>query len=151
MAEQTPATIAILSPAHFMIRPFYLPCVNEDAPNSELLQIADKGGNRVDLCFAQAVRYRAHDRRGIRFGWILTPLFAPIHQFLDDIGIELARQPRNLSAAAGVRPMAGGACRDIGVGHAVFEYLPSQGDELLWRPADRAWIETPEMRSKSRY
>ena len=76
--------------------------------------------------------------------------FAPIHQFLDEIGITLTGQPRNWPAARGRGTVTGGACRDIGVGNAVLENLFSERDELRRRAADGFWIKAPEIRREGR-
>src|SRR5579864_5582961 len=125
--------------------PRSLPLLAGDVPNRSLLQITDIGRHRLYLRLGEAVRHRAHDRRGVRLGRILSAFLAPIHQLLDDVGIELPGQPRNLPAAGGLRPVTGGACRDIGVGNAVLENLSSRGDELHGRAANWLGIEAPEM------
>jgi len=62
---------------------------------SKLSQRADISCNRFDLRFVEAVRNWAHDYRCVRDFWILAAFFAPIDQFVDDVGIKLTGQARN--------------------------------------------------------
>jgi len=64
------------------------------------------------------VRDRLHDRRSVGLRPVLTALFAPVHQFGDDVIVKLTGQAGKGRRSLGVRPMAGGAGRDIGFRHA---------------------------------
>src|SRR5208282_5428400 len=89
--RQVTAATAILSRKYFMFRIPFLLLMSGDMPNRRrsLLQITEIGRHGVDLRPGQAVRNRRHDERRIRFCRVLTPLFAPVRQFLDEVGIEL--------------------------------------------------------------
>ena len=50
-----------------------------------LLEVTEIGRDRFDLRLGQAVRNRLHDGGGVRFFRILTPFFAPVRQFLEDV------------------------------------------------------------------
>src|ERR1700730_1045745 len=115
-----------------------------------LPQITDIGRHRFDLRPVETVRHRAHDGRCVRFCRILSAFLTPIHQLLDEIGIELAGQSRNWPAARGRGTVTGRACRDIGVGNAVLKNLLSERDELRRRATDGFWIKSPEIRRQSR-
>src|SRR6516165_4997762 len=60
----------------------------------KLFQSADISRNRFDLRFVETVRDRAHDCGCVRDFWILAAFFAPIDQFVDDVGIKLTGQTR---------------------------------------------------------
>ena len=66
----------------------------------------------------------------------LSAFLAPVRQFLDQIGVELPGQARNLITAGRIRTVASGAGGDIGVGDAAFEDFSSLGYELLWCAAE---------------
>ena len=87
-----------LSPAaaifrmYFMFRiPRFLLLMTATCQTEGLLQITEIGGNGLDLRPGQAVRDRSHDKGRVWFCRVLTPLFAPVCQLLDEIGIELPR------------------------------------------------------------
>lgn len=62
---------------------------------AELFQVTEICRDGSNLCFSQAMRDWLHDGGIVGFaGSILTPLFAPVKQFLRDVVIKLTCQTR---------------------------------------------------------
>src|SRR5581483_3548798 len=90
------------------------------------VQLADIGGDRIDLRLGEIMRDRLHDRRIVGFGLVLPAFLVPIGQLAEDIIGKLAGEPRKSVGALGVLSMARGARRHIGARHAVLKiFLPS--------------------------
>ena len=104
-------------------------CAGREA-NGKLFQSADISCNRFDLRFVKAVRNRAHDCRCVRDFWILAAFFAPIEQFVDDVGIKLTGQTRNYAGACSIGTVASSACRDVLIRQPVLEDFPARRHEL---------------------
>ena len=117
---------------------------------SKLFQSADISRNRFDLRLVEAVRNRAHDCRCVRDFWILTAFFAPIEQFVDDVGIKLTGQARNLAGACSIGTVASSACRDVLIRQPVLEDFPARRHELPRCAAEWRRIERVEICGKSR-
>ena len=69
---------------------------------------------------------------------------------LDDVGIELASQSRNLPVAHGARSMTGGARRHVGVRDAVLEDLAPGGDQIPRADAGGSGMQVPEVLGQRR-
>jgi hypothetical protein len=106
-----------------------------------LIQIAEISRDSLDLRFSQAVRNRFHDGGGVRIGRILAPLLAPIHQFPQDVVVELTCQTRKRSVAFGLRTVARRAWGNVGARNALLiDFFPC-GDEFPRRAPEGLGIE----------
>jgi hypothetical protein len=102
--------------------------------NGKLFQSADISCNRLDLRLVEAVSNRAHDCRCVRHFWILAAFFAPIDQLVDDVGIKLTGQTRNLVGACGIGTVASSACRDVLIRQPVLKDFSACRHELPGAP-----------------
>jgi hypothetical protein len=93
------------------------------------------------------VSNRRHNRRYVRLGWVLSSLFAPIDQLVE----QLARQSRYLAATLGFRAVAGGAGCHVGFGDTVLEYLFAHRNQAPRSAAEWWWIERAKIGGKSGY
>src|SRR5580704_3230385 len=115
-----------------------------------LLQIIEIGRDGLDLRLVQAVRDRLHDGRGVRFCRVLAPLLAPVHQFIEDVVVELARQAGKWPVALGIGAVTGTAGGNVGPRPLFVDFL-SRRYEFFRGAAERFGIEVPEMRGERRY
>src|SRR5271157_639902 len=114
------------------------------------LQVTEIGRDRFDLGLVQAMRNRLHNGGGIRLSGILTPLLAPVRQFLEDIVRELTCQTRKLPVAFCLLAVTRSARRNIGIGDSFFEDLFSRGHEVLLAAAEGFRIELVKIRGERR-
>ena len=64
--------------------------------------MAEIGRDGCNLWLGQAMRDRFHDGRCVRFCRILAALLAPVHQFFQDVVMELTRETRERALTFGV-------------------------------------------------
>ena len=109
------------------------------------LQLADIGGDGLDLRRCQIVGDGLHDRRGVGIGLVLAALLFPVGQLSVNLVMQLTREPRKSISTLSVRPMTGSAGRDVGAGNAFFVDLLSVRREFFRRAAQRFRIEVLEI------
>src|SRR5215472_10380235 len=95
------------------------------------VQITDIGCHSLYLRLGQGVSNRLHDRRCIWFFRSLTPLFAPVGQFLDNVVINLTCQTGKFRVAFSLRAVTGSAWGNVGIGTSLFVYFLSRDREFL--------------------
>src|SRR5215472_7403173 len=115
------------------------------------VQITDIGCHSLYLRLGQDVSNRLHDRRCIWFFRSLTPLFAPVGQFLDNVVIKLTCQTGKFPVAFSLRAVTGSAWGNVGIGNSLFVDFLSCGRESLRSISERRGIEGRKIRGKSRY
>lgn len=113
-------------------------------------QIAEIGCHGVHLRSGHAVRHRRHDRGRIGLSGILAAFLAPVDQLVDRVIRQLPGKTGNFPGAFRVRPMAGRAGCDIGIGNAVLENSFTGSDQALRSAAERSRIERAEFLGKRR-
>jgi len=116
----------------------------------ELLQIIEISRNGCNLWLGQGVRNRFHDGRCVWIFRILTPLRAPVHQFVQDVVLKLTCQTRKRAVTFALWTVTGSAWRNIGTGKSLFVDFFPPGYELPWSTPQGFRIEILKMRGKSR-
>ena len=83
-------------------------------------------------------------------GWILAALLAPVHQFPQNVVVELSCQTGKRPVTFGLRPVAGRAGGNVSTGNALLIDFFARDDGFLLRTAEGLGIEIFEMRGESR-
>src|SRR5215470_6416913 len=112
-----------------------------ESQRRELLQIAEISRDGCNLWLGQAMRDRFHDGRCVRFCRILTALLAPVHQFFQDVVMELTCQTRERALTFSLWTVTGRTGRNIGAENALLVDFFARDCEFYWSAAQRPWIE----------
>src|SRR5215467_1935217 len=121
------------------------------ANTKKSVQITDIGRHSLYLRLGQDVSNWLHNRRCIWFFRSLTPLFAPVGQFLDNVVINLTCQTGKFPVAFSLWAVTGSAWGNVGIGHSLFVDVLSRSREFLRSIAEWRGIEGSKIRGKSGY
>src|SRR6516164_5438712 len=121
------------------------------ANTKKSVQITDIGRHSLDLRLGQGVSNRLHNRRCIWFFRYLTPLLAPVDQFLDNVVIKLTCQTGKFPFAFSLWAVTGSAWGNVGVGNSLFVDFLSRGREFLRSLPKWRGIEGRKIFGKGRY